>query len=216
MPAVALENCQRRLEDGADTRMERSRVVELHYITPISNLPSIAERGILSNRRAHEVGHASIADEAVQGIREQKLVPGGRPLHEYANVYFDARNPMMYRRLNHRLEVAVVRVDSAALEIPGTVVTDGNAASGATSFLPSPGGLAQLDEERVYAQFWTDPDSWIYWEKKRQRCAEVLVPDQIPSDLIRGCYVVEESLLTVCRATAPSLDVAVERRVFFS
>jgi hypothetical protein len=66
-------------------RVERSRVTEVHYITPIANLRSILERGILSHKRAEAIGHLSIADEDVQDLRRGKRVPNGRLLHEYAN-----------------------------------------------------------------------------------------------------------------------------------
>jgi len=195
--------------------MERRRVVELHYITPIANLPSIMKRGILSHRRAESVGHESVADESVQDLRRGKRVPNGRMLHEYANAYSDARNPMMYKRLDRRAELAVVRISPNVLDISGTVIPDGNAASGGTRFDSSPEGLLGLDGQRVYAEDWTDPDTWTYFEKKRQRCAEVLIPDSIPREFLIGCYVCEESTLRFCRESVPELGVVVSKRVFF-
>lgn len=196
--------------------MEPSEVTELHYLTPIANLSSIMERGILSHRRAEAVDHVSIADEDIQDRRRGKRVPNGRMLHDYANVYFDARNPMMYRRLSRRAEVAVIRVSPAVLDQPGTVITDGNAASAATRFYASPAGLAALDRDRVYAEYWTDSNLWEQWERKRQRCAEVLVPDVIVLALIRGCYVCQDAGIARCREVAPDLAVEVCPRVFFS
>ncbi len=61
-------------------------------------------------------------------------------MHSYANLYFDARNPMMYCLLDQP-DLIVVRVSSEVLDIPNSVVTDGNAASGVTRFYPSPGLL---------------------------------------------------------------------------
>lgn len=195
--------------------MERSQVAELHYITPISNIPSILEHGILSHARVAAASHASIADEDVQDIRHGKSVPNGRPLHEYANLYFDARNPMMSRRRNLRGEIAVVRIHPAVMDLPGVVIADGNAASTATRFLAFPSGLIELDAGRVYATYWTDDNYWAYVEKKRQRCAEVLVPDVAPPDFIIGCFVYEEAGALLCQQLAPLLTVEVGRRVFF-
>jgi len=188
----------------------------MHYITPITNLSSILERGILSHKRAQAIGHLSIADEDVQDLRRGKRVPNGRLLHEYANTYLDARNPMMYKRLSRRGELAVVRIRSDILDIPGTVIADGNAASTGTRFDPSPMGLAVLDEQRVYAEYWTDSDIWAYYEKKRQRCAEVLVLDLVPPDFLIGCYVCADGVIQACRKAAPSLEVVVNAHVFFS
>lgn len=195
--------------------MERSRVTELHYITPIANLLSIMERGILSHRGAARIGPVSIADGNVQDRRRDKRVPNGRMLHEYANTYFDARNPMMYKRLNRRAELTVIRLSPDILDIPGTVIADGNAAADVTHFGPSPEGLAVLDEQHVYAEYWTDSNIWTYYEKKRQRCAEVLVPNVIPPQLLIGCYVCESSALQLCRKSAPNLEVVVSKHVFF-
>ena len=78
-------------------------VKELNYITPIENLPSIFERGILSHKLAKRIPHHSVAMEAIQDKGKVKVVQRGRPLHDYANLYFDARNPMLYKRLGqHR------------------------------------------------------------------------------------------------------------------
>jgi hypothetical protein len=99
--------------------MERARVTELHYITPIANLASIVEVGILSHRRAAALAHASIAMEVIQDRRRDKRVPNGRPLHEYANTYFDARNPMMSRRRDERHQIAVVRISPDVLDLDG-------------------------------------------------------------------------------------------------
>jgi hypothetical protein len=187
----------------------------MHYITAITNLPSIFERGILSHSRAEAVQHVSVADENVQDLRRGKPVPNGRLLHEYANTYLDARNPMMYKRLGRRNELAVVRIRPDILDIPGTVIADGNAASVGTRFLPSPTGLAMLDEQRVYAEYWTDSDNWAYFEKKRQRCAEVLVPDVVPPSFLDGCYVCADSVVQICRNAVPASEVVVNARVFF-
>jgi hypothetical protein len=156
-----------------------------------------------------------VADPDVQTIRAGKRVPNGRSLHEYANTYFDARNPMMYRRLGQCDSLAVIRISPDILDTPGSVIADGNAASSGTRFDPSPAGLARLDEENVYAEYWTDPDPWVQIEKKRQRCAEVLVPDMVPPELLIGCYVVRDDARKACHAVAADLSVEVHGRVFF-
>ncbi|HEU5156041.1 MAG TPA: DUF4433 domain-containing protein [Streptosporangiaceae bacterium] len=196
--------------------MKRSRVTELHYITPVANLQSIMKRGILSHRRAETVSHESVADEDVQDRRRGKRVPNGRMLHEYVNVYFDARNPMMYKRLSRRAELAVVRVVPSVLDIQGAVIADGNAASSGTRFDQSPEGLALLDEQRVFADYWTHVDTWEHLERKRQRCAELLIPDRIPSDFLNGCYVCSAGAQRTCRNSFPEIEVVVNGRVFFT
>lgn len=193
--------------------MERSVVTELHYMTPIGNLASIVEHGLLSHRRAEAIEHASVAMAEVQDLRAGRRVPGGRMLHEYVNLYFDARNAMM--RLRREESLVVLRVSPLALDIDGAVVTDGNAANAPTRFFASPAGLANLEEERVYAEWWTLGDYWEQQERKRQRQAEVLIPDVVPPDLLLGCYTWRESAARECRYLVGHFTVEVNAHVYF-
>ena len=67
-----------------------SDLEELHYITPIANLPSILKLGILSNAEVsrRRVTSVSIALPGVQERRESKVIPGAKALHEYVNLTF--------------------------------------------------------------------------------------------------------------------------------
>lgn len=169
--------------------MDRVAVVELHSIQPIANVPSIADRGILSHHGAAALPHTSVAAEDIQNMRADVVVPQGRRLHEYANLYFHARNPMMSRlRLLHE-ELCILRIDSAVLDLPEVVVTDGNASSSYTRFQATADGLDFIDEGLTFARDWRDPMTQVYWRKKRARCAEVRVPDRVTPDAILGAYV---------------------------
>ena len=193
--------------------MDRDEVKELHFITPIANLDSILMRGILCHNRAARLAHRSVALESVQDLRRGKSIPGGLSLHSYANLYFDARNAMMYY-LKNKPNLVVIRVSPDVLDIPDTVVTDGNAASGPTRFYPSPGGLRHLNSTRVFAWSWDDPDLWVKIEKKRVRQAEVLVPNLVPSEYIEGCYVDTRENRRAC-LEFEDLSVDVRREIFF-
>ncbi|HET7388712.1 MAG TPA: DUF4433 domain-containing protein [Nocardioidaceae bacterium] len=193
--------------------MDRGVVTELHYMAPIDNLASIVEHGLLSHARAAAVRHVSVAMAEVQDHRAGRVVPNGRPLHEYVNLYFDARNAMM--RLRRADDLIVIRVSPFVLDLDGVVVSDGNAANGPTRFFPSPAGLAQLDEERVFAEWWTSDDYWEQQERKRQRQAEVLVPDVVPPEYILGCYARRRPAATECRRLVANLAVEVNAHVYF-
>lgn len=196
--------------------MLRSRVTELHYITPVANLRSIVSYGVLSHNLAARLPqHTSVASDEVQGRRAHRLVPLGRPLHDYANLYFHARNAMMYVRKDGDVPLTVVRLHPAVLDLPDSVITDGNAASDDTNYLPSPSGLDRLDEERVYAHSWNHPDFWIKIERKRARCAELLVPDRVEPRFILGCYVDRPDRCAECFAQVQGLSVEVNAYVFF-
>jgi hypothetical protein len=171
---------------GEGCVVERSDVRELHYITPVENVPSILARGILAHNLAARLAHRSVADEQVQGRRREKAVPGGRRLHDYVNLYICARNPMLFRLHGDHPKLCVLRVNPEVLDLPGAVIADGNAASGYTSFRPAPAGLSFVDKDTVFAERWTEGDQIEVWEKTRVKCAEVLVPARVDPRWIVG------------------------------
>lgn len=162
---------------------------ELHYITPIGNLPSILERGILSHSRVEEIDHESVAASEIQERRAGKRVPEGRPLHEYVNLYFHARNPMMYKRRGQHEDLCVLSVHRRVLRMEGTVISDKNASSDYARFGQGADDLDILDAEWVYARDWTHHDQLTQWRYKSIKCAEVLVPDRVPTAHVQGIYV---------------------------
>jgi ssDNA thymidine ADP-ribosyltransferase, DarT len=197
--------------------MERSHIQELHYITDMANVASILERGILSNRLARRVvGHVSVADAEVQARRASKRVWVGRSsrsLHDYANLYVHARNAMLFILLRSRKgHMTVLAIDPEVLDLDGVVVTDRNAASFASLFLPAAEGIAALDESAVFAEWWTGSS-----EAKQLRMAEVLVPDRVPPSLIKGAYVPDHAAGERLRShlSGRSLTIRVNRWMFF-
>ena len=73
------------------------KIREFHNIMPISNMSSVLEHGILSHERAKKVSHQDVSLSVIQARRQRVTLPDGLPLHQYANLYFHARNPMLYR-----------------------------------------------------------------------------------------------------------------------
>jgi hypothetical protein len=195
--------------------MKRDDLEELHYITPISNVPSIISRGILSHNRARRLGPRSVAMPEIQAMRANKNVPRGRPLHDYANLYICARNPMLYKRCNNHLNLCVLRISPDVLDISETVITDGNAAGDYTVFRASPRGLVIVDKELTFAINWTHPDPIEYFRRKSAKCAEVLVPDRIPPEYIMGAYVSCEEAKAALEATGADIPVTINAHLFF-
>ena len=83
---------------ASDIFREKTRQTGLYNIQVIENVPSIMREGLLSNERARRIRHRSIAMNEVQERRDNIKVPNGLRLHQYANVYFDPRNPMLSAR----------------------------------------------------------------------------------------------------------------------
>lgn len=166
--------------------MRRDELNELHYITLIDNVPSILTKGILSHDLAEKVQHRSIAMQEVQNRRSSKKVSGGRMLHEYVDTYICARNPMLYLRKDSHAELCVLRIDPVVLDLGGVIVTDRNAASNAR-FSPGKTGLALIDREQVFAEYWIHSGDELATDNhKKIKCAEVLVPSRIPPNYVFG------------------------------
>ncbi|MEI7898996.1 MAG: DarT ssDNA thymidine ADP-ribosyltransferase family protein, partial [bacterium] len=83
------------------------RVTELHNIMPIRNLVSVRLYGILSHNAVAALPHADVSMQEVQDKRDKKTVPNGLALHDYANLYFCARNPMMFKCKDERQDLCV-------------------------------------------------------------------------------------------------------------
>lgn len=167
------------------------RVVELQCIMPMANIASVMMHGILSHERARKLDHHSVALQPVQERRDRKQVPGGLRLHQYANLYFHARNPMLFKRRAEASNLCVLRISTEVLGIEGTVISDQNAASDYVRFL-HPRQWRVLDFDAIFAMDWRHPDDPIsYFRHKARKCAEVLVPHQVPTEFLTGAYVVD-------------------------
>jgi len=192
-----------------------ARVTELHCIMPIANVPSVMQHGILSYEGVSKLKHRSVALQAVQDRRDQKQVPGGLKLHQYANLYFHARNPMLSRRRSEAESLCVLRISTLVFGTQGVVITDQNASSDYVRFL-DPSQWTFLAFEDIYAVDWRHPDDKIaYWRHKARKCAEVLVPYVVDPKLVIGAYVFDAHAQTRLRDTGFAAAIAIDRDLFF-
>ena len=191
------------------------RVTEFHCIMPIDNVASVLKHGILSYERAAKLPHRSVALQPVQDKRDLTQVPGGMKLHQYANLYFHARNPMMYVRLPEVPGLCVLRVSIDVLKLDGVAITDQNAASNYVRFY-APQQWALLDFDDIYALDWNHPDDQIrHWRHKSRKCAEVLVPHVVEAKFILGAYVADTVVSAKAAALAPNLPLVLNPVLFF-
>ena len=182
---------------------------------PIENISSVLEFGILSHERAKALKHRSVAMQEVQDRRDNKRVPGGLRLHQYANLYFHARNPMLYKRKSEAVSLCVLRISTDLRHEKGVVFTDCNAASDYVRFLhPSQARLLNFDA--IFALDWRHPEDEIAQVRHRsQKCAEVLVPHCVEPRFLIGAYVVDAVRLNQLRALGFSLPVSIDSEMFF-
>ena len=190
----------------------------LYYITHVNNLPSILSKGILAHRRILDlkVPFTPIYDAGIVSNREKKPAAGNKTLWDFANTYFQPRNPMLYRviREKDKSDIVVVAVAPGVLSMKGALVTTGNAASNDSEILNSEEGQKQVFKnwEVISSDWWNSVDG-----SKRKIMAECLVPDQIPPEYIHSVYVSSQTVADKVRRMKLGRDVPVipEPSMFF-
>ncbi|MBX7235541.1 MAG: DarT ssDNA thymidine ADP-ribosyltransferase family protein [Caldilineales bacterium] len=198
---------------------QNRRLRELYYITHIDNIPSILRYGILSHAKieADGIAHTPIYDKAIVSGRNQRLTPNGKSLWSFANLYFQPRNPMLYRVLLEKSpdDIAVIAVQTSILNNPDIYITTGNAASYNSEILPREEGIKRLPGMRdvINATWWTEEAG-----TKRKIMAEVLAPDFIPPQLISSIYVANHTVKRKLRALIGEreLEIIPEPNMFFA
>jgi hypothetical protein len=205
---------RRRAEEARQLQWERQRVAQarlrirhLYNITSVLNLESIARRGILCHDLAASVDHEDLSDRGIQDRRDG--------FHQLASLYFNPLNAMLYRlhKWEHR-EVVVLRVSAEVLDLPGVVITDGNAAASASECWHGPHGLAHIDLDRVYSTTWSI-DGVSDREMRRITQAEVLVPQVIPPRFIESFLAPSSAICERAQRAAPDWPGEVDQTLFF-
>jgi hypothetical protein len=193
------------------------QVTEFQSIMPLENIPSVLRLGILSHDRVAKLEHRSVAMAEVQEKRDQKHVPGGLKLHQYANLYFHARNPMLYKRKDEAGSLCVLRVSIEVYELPGVVFADCNASSPYVRFY-APSQSHLLDFEAIYALDWNRQhgnDEHARRVHKAKKCAEVLVPNFVEARHILGAYVVDHAVHSRLRELGFDRPITIDSGMFF-
>lgn len=193
-------------------------IKNLYYITHVDNLPSIVEHGILSHRQIENrsLAYEPIYDKDIVNIRAGKIVDGESTLWDFANLYFQPRNPMLYRVLYERgpTDIAIVAVNAEVLYGRGVLVSTGNASSGASDILPSEVGLKEVKAnwKIIDSEWWNSADG-----SKRIIMAECLVPSRVGPESILSIYVASHTAAERVRKMGiPSrISVVPEPYMFF-
>lgn len=193
--------------------LNRGDVEYLSYMTTEANLTSILRHGILSHNRVAALTHESVADADVQRIRSDKTC-GGRPLHDYVNLYFWPRNAMMYRVKSNE-GLCIIRVSLAVLDLPGVYYSSRNAAVGGATFHEVAGHeFPPLTSEQVYSRYWSS-DGVSDANIKEVMQAEVLVPDVVEPNRIERIYARSKNQASRISRLCPDIQVQVDSNLFF-
>ena len=192
--------------------------VSLYYITHIDNLPSILDKGILAHERIKELDVPStpIYNQEIVRRRKEKSTPDRKSLWNYANLYFQPRNPMMYCLVQQqeKEDLVVVGVRKGVLQEKDVVITDGNAANDPTRFYSQSEGLVVLYKQRrvIQSDWWNDGDG-----SKRKIMAECLVPGQVKREYIHTLYVANDAARKQVKQVVSNRQtpIALEPHIFF-
>ncbi len=192
------------------------RVREFHNIQSIENIALILQYGILSYNRASQLPHKSIAMANLQEKRDGKRIPDGLLIHNYACLYFDAHNPMMFKRIKESENLCVFQVSKDIDKIESVVFSDQNASSNYARFYSPTDGYDRLDFDAIYAADWRHVGNQIaYWRHKSTKCAEVLVPHEIPTPYITGIYTFNENMRQYIQKKCSTIPIMVNPYLFF-
>ncbi|MFB0524205.1 MAG: DarT ssDNA thymidine ADP-ribosyltransferase family protein [Phycisphaerae bacterium] len=193
-------------------------IKELYYITHIDNVPSIVKHGILCHQIIEEknIEFTAIYNKEIVSRRAQREVPGGKSLWDFANLYFQARNPMLYKVIHDKPldKIVVLGVRRDAMNLKGAFIADGNAANSPTSIIPR----SKVPKE-CWAEIMTNTQK-EWWNQedgsKRKIMAECLVPQRIAPEYIQTIYTpnlkVKEKLE---RISGLDIPVVPEANMFF-
>lgn len=165
--------------------LDSCRIEYLYHMTHKSNLQNILQNGLLSHNQARNgrLTQVDIADNQVNDRRSRSEPIYLKSIHDYVPLYFNPKNPMLYRRGNIQNDIIILAIDRNLLYQPNTVFTNGNAAAGATSFYSNPDDLINLNWGCINAEYWND-----IVDGKRIKCSEVLVYPNIPTIAIKKIF----------------------------
>lgn len=181
-----------------------------YHLTHNRNLPSIFQHGILSWTTAHQRGLTAvdIANQDVQRWRTRPEPVYRRSIHDYAPLYINPKNAMLFVRQNIQHELVILKVTPAVLQRHQHVYSDGNAACLNTQFSADPHVVAASDTA-LRAVRWSDvPDG------KRRRCAEVLVHPTVEPRFIVGAICSNQNLVNDIRPHCP-VPIVIDAAVFY-
>ncbi|AFZ46285.1 hypothetical protein Cyast_0305 [Cyanobacterium stanieri PCC 7202] len=165
----------------------------LYYITDINNIPSILRNGILSHSKINQLGikPVTVYDQDIVELRKNKKV-NDKPLWDFANLYFQPRNAMLYRLIRsvNSENICILQIKKTFLTLKKfqskIYISDGNMASSESKAFPL------QESENLFNEILQNIDS-DWWDRNdgslRKMMAECLVYDSIPPSQIQSIYV---------------------------
>ena len=197
---------------------EKYQLGHAQHMTHLRNLESIFQTGgLYSHNRMHDKSYHKIDNDDVQAARASITVDvSGRPLHDYVPLYFGWKTPMLASNQHQNESIVLLRVSLDLFAMPGVVFTDGNARTRTTKFylFRSIDDLDHVNVKATNVVTWGDD-----LELKRQKQAEILLPDFMPidkvADIMCFCNDAQDQVLALTKKFGMDLPARVNPGHYF-
>lgn len=215
-------NMDRKIIEGreklSEQKISRFPFPGFYHMTHIDNLASILEHGLLSHNRAHlaNLVRVDISNQIVNSRRNRKEPVHNKSLHDYVPLYINPLNAMSYVKFKEKQMDDIVQLEilpHVAAQTQEVLITDGNAASGSTSFYGDIEAFNQLNWPVLNMKFWCNfPDG------KRIICSEVLLPEEIKLTYIQKIICNNQPMIEkICKLFPNRFGIKVEldKKLYF-
>lgn len=132
--------------------------------------------------------------------------------HDYANLYFNPRNPMMYYLTKHQEldDLCIICIDKRVLDLKGTVISDRNVASELADK-----GKRYINFTKIFSKYWISDNPLEQCENKQIQCAEVLVYNKVDTEYLIGVIVCNERAKQKIEDMNLNIKVTIRKEYFF-
>jgi O-acetyl-ADP-ribose deacetylase (regulator of RNase III) len=194
-------------------------VNNLYYICHIDNVKSILENGLLSHNKVQVLSPKTIYDNDIIDRRNniQPNPDNNISLWDFANLYFNVRNAMLYRVLHENgvKNIVIITFKKSVLDYARnhtSYISIGNAAHSGSSFVDIESGLKDLKKiwKNWNKEYWSEADG-----SKRLMMSELIVKNKIPPEYIESIYVAEENIGNNVKALTSFEATITEPNLFF-
>lgn len=188
---------------------------KLFHLTHLSNVPGIAQRGLLCRKRIHSEGlpYVDLSEPSCQARRSHRQIgEQSLDLHRYVPLFLNPRNPMLFRLLRslqesgHDGELAILEISGAPADWHSSLLADGIASSADTQLFHAtdPDAEQALDWWAIRCSSWGDAPKDV----RRKTMAEVLVNGTLAPRHIHKVWVQKPSALHTLAQRLSSADLA--------
>ena len=193
----------------------------LFYITHIDNIESILKHGILSHNLANEMNFekVDISNQTVNARRNRFETTLGGNIHDFAPLYFNHKNPMLYTLCKNKDKnnLVLLRINPHILLADNVSFSDGNAATRTTNFFKNIEDFNKINWQLIKQGSWYNYQFGIE-EGRRIMCSEALVKNKIETHFINDIYVYDAIVLDKVLPLFPNhfgIITSVNKKLYF-